>query len=217
MPVAAGHGAVAGLLCGALGPRPPGSAWVIRPGAIPPCCDASRRRATPSACTASRTDAPSRWTGPSGAARCGMGRPCWRTSRVAPWWVTGPRSGACAARPRSGGRNSRNSASATTRAAYPSPSSGIRRLPGAPTGWPKVCGSCHLRCSGPGRVRMPLWGWGLRVLPFGLVRRALEALALEDAGTPLVLHPWELDAAQPRLTGISLGHRVHPQHRAAWV
>jgi len=59
--------------------------------------------------------------------------------------------------------------------------------------------------SGP--VRMPLWGWGPRVLPFGLVRRALEDLALEDAGTPLVLHPWELDADQPRLAGISLGHR----------
>ena len=59
--------------------------------------------------------------------------------------------------------------------------------------------------SGP--VRMPLWGWGLRVLPFSLVRRALEALAQEDAGTPLVLHPWELDADQPRLPGISLGHR----------
>ena len=36
--------------------------------------------------------------------------------------------------------------------------------------------------SGP--VRCPLWGWGLRVLPFGLLRRALEDLALADAGTP---------------------------------
>lgn len=59
--------------------------------------------------------------------------------------------------------------------------------------------------SGP--VRMPLWGWGPRVLPFSLVRRALEELALDDAGTPLVLHPWELDADQPRLPGLSLGHR----------
>ena len=59
--------------------------------------------------------------------------------------------------------------------------------------------------SGP--VRMPLWGWGPRVLPYSLVRRALETLALEDAGTPLVLHPWELDADQPRLPGLSLGHR----------
>ena len=39
------------------------------------------------------------------------------------------------------------------------------------------------------------------------MRRALEELALEDAGTPLVLHPWELDPAQPRLRGVSLGHR----------
>jgi peptidoglycan-N-acetylglucosamine deacetylase len=58
-----------------------------------------------------------------------------------------------------------------------------------------------------GIVRMPLWGWGPRVLPYSLVRRSLEELAREDAGTPLVLHPWELDAEQPRLEGISLGHR----------
>ncbi len=62
--------------------------------------------------------------------------------------------------------------------------------------------------SGP--PRSPLWGWGLRVLPFGLVRQALVALAREDAGTPLVLHPWELDEGQPDLPGASFGHRfVH--------
>ena len=59
--------------------------------------------------------------------------------------------------------------------------------------------------SGP--PRSPLWGWGPRVLPFSLVRRALETLALEDAGTPLVLHPWELDEGQPALPGASFGHR----------
>ncbi len=62
--------------------------------------------------------------------------------------------------------------------------------------------------SGP--PRSPLWGWGPRVLPFSLVRRALEDLAQEDAGTPLVLHPWELDDGQPDLPGASFGHRfVH--------
>ena len=59
--------------------------------------------------------------------------------------------------------------------------------------------------SGP--PRSPLWGWGPRVLPFSLVRRALESLAQEDAGTPLVLHPWELDEGQPDLPGASFGHR----------
>ena len=59
--------------------------------------------------------------------------------------------------------------------------------------------------SGP--PRSPLWGWGLRVLPFSLVRRALEDLAGRDAGTPLVLHPWELDEGQPDLPGASFGHR----------
>lgn len=59
--------------------------------------------------------------------------------------------------------------------------------------------------SGP--PRSPLWGWGLRVLPFSVVRRALESLAMEDAGTPLVLHPWELDEGQPDLPGATWGHR----------
>lgn len=59
--------------------------------------------------------------------------------------------------------------------------------------------------SGP--PRSPLWGWGLRVLPFSLVRRAIEDLAGQDAGTPLVLHPWELDERQPDLPGASFGHR----------
>lgn len=59
--------------------------------------------------------------------------------------------------------------------------------------------------SGP--PRSPLWGWGLRVLPFSLARRALEGLAEADAGTPLVLHPWELDEGQPDLPGASFGHR----------
>jgi hypothetical protein len=45
------------------------------------------------------------------------------------------------------------------------------------------------------------------VLPFSLVRRALESLAGQDAGTPLVLHPWELDEGQPDLPGASFGHR----------
>jgi hypothetical protein len=48
------------------------------------------------------------------------------------------------------------------------------------------------------------------VLPFSLVRQAYLELASEDAGTPLVLHPWELDEHQPPLPGGSLGHRfVH--------
>ena len=62
--------------------------------------------------------------------------------------------------------------------------------------------------SGPWRC--PLWGWGARMLPFSLVRPAYVALATEDAGTPLVLHPWELDDRQPRLPWGTPGHRfVH--------
>jgi polysaccharide deacetylase family protein (PEP-CTERM system associated) len=62
--------------------------------------------------------------------------------------------------------------------------------------------------SGPWRC--PLWGWGPRVLPFSLVRQAYLELASQDAGTPLVLHPWELDERQPSLPGGTFGHRfVH--------
>ncbi|HJW73171.1 MAG TPA: DUF3473 domain-containing protein [Geothrix sp.] len=62
--------------------------------------------------------------------------------------------------------------------------------------------------SGPWRC--PLWGWGPRVLPLSLVRQAYLDLASQDLGTPLLLHPWELDEHQPSLPGGSLGHRfVH--------
>lgn len=55
---------------------------------------------------------------------------------------------------------------------------------------------------------VPLWGWGLRLLPGGWTRRRLWTLAEGGAGTPVVLHPWELDEAQPRLPkGTPRGHR----------
>ena len=91
------------------------------------------------------------------------------------------------------------------------------RVPLAVIGDPSASRRPHLLTNGfwelpppvlwSGPVRMPLWGWGLRMLPFALTRRALESLAQEDSGTPLVLHPWELDAEQPSLPGLSLGHR----------
>ncbi|HJW10110.1 MAG TPA: DUF3473 domain-containing protein [Holophagaceae bacterium] len=60
---------------------------------------------------------------------------------------------------------------------------------------------------GLGPLKLPLWGWGMRVLPPFLLRGALEDLAAEDAGTPLVLHPWELDEGQPSLPEATRGHR----------
>ncbi len=55
--------------------------------------------------------------------------------------------------------------------------------------------------------RVPLWGWGLRTLPRPLLRSRLMALAKADAGTPLDLHPWELDEGQPPLPVATRGHR----------
>ena len=55
--------------------------------------------------------------------------------------------------------------------------------------------------------RLPLWGWAMRTLPPPMLRRQVRSLAAEDAGTPLVLHPWELDEGQPDLPVASRGHR----------
>lgn len=55
--------------------------------------------------------------------------------------------------------------------------------------------------------RIPLWGWALRTAPRPLLRARLQGLARADAGTPLVLHPWELDEGQPRLPVATRGHR----------
>ncbi len=65
---------------------------------------------------------------------------------------------------------------------------------------------------GLGPLTVPLWGWAMRVLPKSLLRAELAALGKENAGTPLVLHPWELDEDQPSLPQANLGHRF--AHRA---
>ena len=80
--------------------------------------------------------------------------------------------------------------------------------------WPR---RCHQLCqdfwefpppvTGLGAATVPLWGWGLRLLPEGWLRARIHELARERAGTPIVLHPWELDERQPRLPHCTLGHR----------
>jgi polysaccharide deacetylase family protein (PEP-CTERM system associated) len=55
--------------------------------------------------------------------------------------------------------------------------------------------------------RLPLWGWAMRTAPTLLLRNRIRALAARDTGTPLVLHPWELDEGQPDLPVASRGHR----------
>jgi hypothetical protein len=40
-----------------------------------------------------------------------------------------------------------------------------------------------------------------------MLRRRLWTLAREGVGTPLVLHPWELDEHQPKLLDAPMGHR----------
>ncbi len=65
---------------------------------------------------------------------------------------------------------------------------------------------------GLGPLTVPLWGWAMRVLPISLLTAELKSLQAEHAGTPLVLHPWELDEGQPLLPQASMGHRF--AHRA---
>lgn len=60
---------------------------------------------------------------------------------------------------------------------------------------------------GAGPLTLPAWGWAQRLLPTPWLRADLRSRAESDAGTPLVLHPWELDEGQPPLPGASLGHR----------
>lgn len=66
---------------------------------------------------------------------------------------------------------------------------------------------------GKGAWSVPLWGWGMRTLPEAWLRRQLRLKAQAAAGTPLVIHPWELDEDQPDLPAdVSFGHRW--SHRA---
>jgi polysaccharide deacetylase family protein (PEP-CTERM system associated) len=66
---------------------------------------------------------------------------------------------------------------------------------------------CPPPVAGLGPATIPLWGWGLRLLPEWWLRSRLWKLARQEAGTPLVLHPWELDEGQPPLPHCTLGHR----------
>lgn len=53
---------------------------------------------------------------------------------------------------------------------------------------------------------IPLWGWGLRCFPVNWTRALLARRAAGRAGTPVVLHPWELDEGQPPLPEVPWGH-----------
>ena len=62
--------------------------------------------------------------------------------------------------------------------------------------------------AGAGALTVPLWGWAIRLLPAAWLRQRILELAQAGAGNPLVLHPWELDPAQPTLpSGTPFGHR----------
>ena len=53
---------------------------------------------------------------------------------------------------------------------------------------------------------VPLWGWGLRCFPVNWTKALLAHRAAGDSGTPVVLHPWELDEGQPPLPEVPWGH-----------
>lgn len=66
---------------------------------------------------------------------------------------------------------------------------------------------CPPPVAGAGFATVPLWGWGMRLLPEAWLRSRLRKLARQRAGTPLVVHPWELDEGQPPLPECTRGHR----------
>ena len=71
-------------------------------------------------------------------------------------------------------------------------------------GFWEVCISC---CQFAGKG-IP-WGGGgyFRLFPYGVFRRGIRSIL--DRGAPYVfyIHPWEIDAGQPRMTGLSPLHR----------
>lgn len=73
----------------------------------------------------------------------------------------------------------------------------------APGFW-EVCISCRQI----GKKGVP-WGGGgyFRLFPYGIFRRGAQAIL--DGGAPYVfyIHPWEIDAGQPRVRGLSAVHR----------
>ena len=66
---------------------------------------------------------------------------------------------------------------------------------------------CPPPVAGARSATIPLWGWGMRIFPKRWLRSRIQKLARQESGTPLVLHPWELDEAQPSLPECSLVHR----------
>jgi polysaccharide deacetylase family protein (PEP-CTERM system associated) len=66
---------------------------------------------------------------------------------------------------------------------------------------------CPPPVAGLGIATIPLWGWGMRLFPEAWLRSRIWRLARQQAGTPLVLHPWELDEEQPPLPPCALVHR----------
>ena len=82
------------------------------------------------------------------------------------------------------------------------------------TRWPRAAHrldadfwECPPPVAAVGHAALPLWGWAMRLLPEAWLRIRIERLARTAAGTPLVLHPWELDPGQPRLPQATRGHR----------
>jgi len=190
-----------------LAPGEPGSAWRTRRLGIRRCWGASALPDIGSGCTDSITGEPFPWTALSSGHGSARERP---GSRIWPAWKcrgSVPRSGACGWRRRDSWRNWRPSASPTIRAGRRWHCSAIPRWPRRPYLVEGRLWEFPPPVAGFGPFTVPLWGWGLRTLPEFWLQRRLRALAGADAGTPLTLHPWELDAEQPAIPEATWGHR----------
>jgi polysaccharide deacetylase family protein (PEP-CTERM system associated) len=72
-----------------------------------------------------------------------------------------------------------------------------------------ACGLIEIAVGGWQIAGRPIpWGGGgyFRLLPYPLFRRGVTAIQQSRAPYVFYIHPWELDASQPRVTGISAFH-----------
>jgi polysaccharide deacetylase family protein (PEP-CTERM system associated) len=71
-------------------------------------------------------------------------------------------------------------------------------------GFTEVCVSCLQM----GRRGLP-WGGGgyFRIIPYGIFRRGIRKILASGLPYVFYIHPWEVDADQPRMTGLKASHK----------
>jgi polysaccharide deacetylase family protein (PEP-CTERM system associated) len=64
-----------------------------------------------------------------------------------------------------------------------------------------------MTCAKVGGLNVPVGGGYFRALPFGLTRRAIKRTLAKGGDAMFYIHPWEVDPAQPRISGVRWKNR----------